>query len=89
MIVACVLVNCSNMHVAPSVDKIGTKICNFSKKFSPIALTNITQLNVFPMGAHHSHKVVALQLGYFSFRYQTKTFRAGQGDPPEHVQKIS
>ena len=40
-------------------------------------------------GAHHGHKVVALQLGYFSFSYQTETFRAGQGGPPEHVQKFS
>ena len=40
-------------------------------------------------GVHHGHRVVVLQLGYFSFSYQTKTFRAGEGGPPEHVQKFS
>ena len=44
---------------------------------------------VAPRGAHLGHQVVTLQLGYLSFSYQTETFRAGQGGPPEHVQKFS
>ena len=47
MFVASAVVHRSNVHVAPSVAKIGTKISSFWKIVSPTALTNKTPLNVF------------------------------------------
>ena len=47
----------------------------------------LMQLN--SRGYHHGLEVVESQIGYFSFSYRNETFRAGQGGPPEHVEKFS
>ena len=49
MFVASVIIHRSNVHVAPHVAKIGTKISNYFKVGSPTALTNINPLNVYPI----------------------------------------